>query len=134
MRRHFLFSPMKQTGHWLGLWLAILALAGQMALGAVVPGAMGQQPDDGLTPFTVTICHAGAPRDGSTPAQHDRSDCTLCPLCFAASHAGAVLLPASPHIGNRPALLIDGNAAAPASAPPSRPVAIPYPTGPPRRA
>ncbi len=134
MRPHLPFSWMTQARHSLSLWLAILALAGQMALGAVVPGAAAPQPDDGLTPFTRVICHTGAAPFGGTPPQHGRSDCALCPLCFAASHAGAVLLPVSPHIGARAAIQINAYLAPPASAPPSRPAAIPYPTGPPRRA
>jgi hypothetical protein len=73
----------------LGLIAALLALAGQLALGASVPS-----PALELSGFGV-ICHAGGDTGGPPPPSHQAPDCALCPVC-ATLAVQAPLLAAPP--------------------------------------
>lgn len=113
-----------------GLFLALLALVAQLALGAVVPRpAIALVLDGG-----GVICHALAPTDGTpSPAHHHRTpDCQFCPLCASLATPGIVLPGAGPHPPSpqivafrRPGL------PPPATAPPVRALLFAQPRGPP---
>jgi hypothetical protein len=73
-----------------GLFVALLALACQLALGASVPRTAGL-----LAPFGI-ICHA----DGTPAAPlHRAPNCQFCPLCVAFATPAPTLLsgPLMPH-------------------------------------
>jgi hypothetical protein len=81
--------------HRAGRLAALLALAGQMLLGMLVP-----QPPADLTLVALlgdpgAICHAGG--DPSHPG-HGDPDCPLCPVCATLLHVAPlpVLPPAMP--------------------------------------
>lgn len=112
-----------------GLFLALLALIAQLALGGFVPRSA-----DLLALQDFPICHhddgSGAP---AAPAHHP-GDCALCPLCMALSGAHAVALPAGTALP-RPAVLAQLRAGLPppATAPPVFARTTPQPRGPPAR-
>jgi Protein of unknown function (DUF2946) len=101
----------------LGLLLALVALAMQVAATSVMPSAGLSVSVDRLV--AASICHSDAADHGGTPAPHHAPDCAVCPLCQAIAHAGALL--ASPMVGfAAPALFVAKNlfARPPARAPP----------------
>lgn len=117
---------------WTGRWLAVLALAVQLAAGALTPFAVARaMPVLGNVP----ICHSGdTDRSGASdnPLAPPRHDCVVCPLCHLAGHGVALPPPAPP--GLTGPLPFDARIASlpPTDAAPPRPsVAHASPRGPP---
>lgn len=108
-----------------GTWLALLALAVQLAAASVVlPTTMPAAGVERLV--AASICHPAGEHD-----KHPPPACVLCPLCQAIAHAGAILTPPVfalfvPHLPTTRTGLPP-----PARAPPARAVAAAYPRGPP---
>jgi hypothetical protein len=117
----------------ISLCVALLALAGQVALGGagMRAGDMAFAASDASMTAEV-ICQSGHPAETDhAPAQRHRGDCAACPVCFALAHAAlpgrspaasarsylALLQPLAPPATPRPAVQDYG--------PPA------YPTGPP---
>jgi hypothetical protein len=112
-----------------GLFLALLAVAMQLALGAA--GGSGRAapiPDaargaelallSALLPGASILCHADTDAPSPIPQPREHGDCAICPLCAAIAHPAA--LPATPAI--LPSLLLAIPLAAPpppATAPPA---------------
>ena len=71
------------------LFLALLALGCQLAVGATVPAAAAQA----LAPLAGygVICHADDGTGGAPTPQHKAPDCQFCPLCAAFSTPSATL-------------------------------------------
>lgn len=71
------------------LFLALLALGCQLAVGATVPAAAAQA----LAPLAGygVICHADDGTGGAPTPQHKAPDCQFCPLCAAFSTPAATL-------------------------------------------
>lgn len=100
-----------------GLFLALLALMCQVAVGATVPAAAAQALRP-LAGFGV-ICHAED--GGPAPAhRHSAPDCQLCPLCVAFVTPAATLADA-------PAVPAPVSVALPLAAPPPPATAPPVP-------
>ena len=119
----------------LGLFLAVLALFGQMSVGLAMPAPDLAGPGPaGFGAFP--ICHAGQADDAgpaSVPVtRHHGMDCALCPLCTALA-AVAVLPVPGPPLPVPVAVVARMGAPPPARAPPVAAV-LPatFPTGPPR--
>jgi hypothetical protein len=113
-----------------GLFLTLLALAAQLAFGAVVP-----RPEVGLVFDELgVICHASAPSDGTPqPAQHHHTpDCVLCPLCASLATPG-IVLPGAPPRPPLPRVAVYQRPGLPprATAPPVATVLSAQPRGPP---
>jgi hypothetical protein len=71
----------------LGLLLALVALAIQLAAASVVPfAALSTASVDRLA--AASICHDD---QGHQPSPHHAPACAVCPLCQAIAHAGALL-------------------------------------------
>jgi hypothetical protein len=115
----------------LGLLLALVALAMQVAAASIVPVAAPAAGLDRL--LAASICHAdGAATDqGHAPAPHHAPDCAVCPICQAIAHAGAIL--AAPMVAFvAPALVaVRVFALPPARAPPSIAASARFARGPP---
>jgi len=111
-----------------GLWLAMAALAMQLALGAVVAGP-GMSDGAGALAFASTICHV--PADDTAPARHKAPCGTTCPLCLGIAQAGLLVVPATLAFRIAPSVF----SAAPAGLPRlvwARFTGAGYKTGPPR--
>jgi len=116
----------------------MLALAGQLLLGAIVPRGASAQDLEAirLAEGAVPICH-GIPQpsdDAPAPPAHHGDDCALCPLCVALTAPAILSAPPAPPL---PRIVLARHAAPlpPARAPPTLDVlATHYPTGPPRLA
>lgn len=100
-----------------GLFLALVALAMQLAVFGIVPATGVGVGVDRL--LATSICHADAADHGNAPAPHHAPDCAVCPLCQAIAHAGVIL--ASPMAAFVAPVLFVTRAFAlpPARAPPS---------------
>lgn len=113
-----------------GLFLALLALGVQLAIGAVVP-----QPQVGLALDELgVICHApAAPGETPSPPPHRMPDCVLCPLCAAMAApphvlaSGAPVVPRPSHV----TIIAPTGWLPPATAPPVAPLTTAQPRGPP---
>lgn len=78
-----------------GLWLAMAALAMQLALGAVVAGP-GMADGAGALAFASTICHVQTAAGTDKAPARQKAPCgAACPLCLAIAQAGALLVPAT---------------------------------------
>ena len=76
----------------LGLLLAVLALAGQLALGTVV---LPEDTEAAALGAANILCQTGAPEQPPAAPQHRRApDGALCPLAAALAMPGAILTPA----------------------------------------
>jgi len=110
------------------VFLALLALAVQLAVGATVP-----QPQLAALDRIAAICHAGTTPDEAPPAApHHTPDCLLCPLC--ATLAGPSLgLAGSGPVLPPPGVTVIARAALPppATAPPARQGTTAQPRAPP---
>jgi len=115
-----------------GLMAALIALATQLALGAMLPvGASASRALDALATVAV-ICHPQhAPVPGGKPKPAPQPDRALCPLMQAIAQSGAVLRPSA--IALPPPAEMAWRPAPPApSAPPHiARLAAAYPRGPP---
>lgn len=76
----------------IGLAVAVIALAVQLALGAVVPRPELAQARTAALDVAVILCHPDIPADTprDTPFHHS-TDCAICPLCQALEHSEIVL-------------------------------------------
>jgi hypothetical protein len=129
---HSLTRRFKQSEKFLGLLLAVMALMGQLAVGAAVP--LQDEAAERLNTFeaALILCHSGT---GSTPSQqaplHHHFDCALCPLCQVLAHY-SVVLTSAPFLPEPPAgMTLRTRGVAAARAPPAPAVASAYPRGPP---
>jgi hypothetical protein len=117
-----------------GLLLAMLALAGQIAFGGLVPPVdAAESPLAGLDSLGV-ICHAASEGNpGESPAPHRHSpDCAICPLCVAMTAPAAALLSPGPMLPAPPTDTVTAESPRPpARAPPSAPPRAAQPRGPP---
>jgi hypothetical protein len=115
----------------LGLLAALLALAGQVAFGAVVPRDDTLRAAFAELAAASFICHTDA-ADQKSPAPHHRApDGALCLFCQAVAQAGILLAPV-PLPFRLPTLQPVHDALPPPSrAPPSRALVAAYPRGPP---
>ncbi|HTR18291.1 MAG TPA: DUF2946 family protein [Acetobacteraceae bacterium] len=118
-------------------WLVVvLALLGQMAIGALVPSADPAPARHGEMAALMDICHAGMADMAGAPHHHDHHhhtpDCALCPLCVALTLPAALPAP-GPELPAPPVLPRRGMAAAlpPARGPPAHTALAAYPRGPP---
>jgi len=110
-----------------GLLLALLALAMQLAFGAVVPRIEIASTLAGAT----AICHADETSDQAPPAPHHPADCPICPLCVSLS-GPAFALTAHPALPTpRVVMVAPAVVLPPATAPPSTVVLAARPRGPP---
>ena len=121
----------------LGLFMAVLALLGQITLAPITPG-IAALPDAALF-GDVAICHSGAPAgsDSGSPAGHAQhgKQCALCPVCHALAAAAFLPVPESEPPAPAMALAAQHTRPPPARAPPIAAVlAATYPTGPPNLA
>jgi hypothetical protein len=114
--------------------LALLAVAGQLLIGAAIPAWATLAADGPLD--GIPICHTAEPAssDSKAPAGSPvhHGDCALCPVCHAL--AAMTALPTPPAPVPPPSLVVGAGAALlpPARAPPASPVlTAAYPTGPP---
>lgn len=112
----------------------MLALLGQLSLGAAVPRTISGLDLPWLAAGeAVPICHAGTPPGDNAPSQprHDDTDCALCPLCLALAAPAALLTP--PVLLPPPAILARRVAPLPPAraTPEAAVLAATYPTGPP---
>jgi hypothetical protein len=110
-----------------GLLLALLALAMQLAFGAVIPRIAIASALAGAT----AICHADETPDEAPPTPHNPADCPICPLCVALSGPAFALtthqaLPTPRVVVVAPAVVLP-----PATAPPSTVELAARPRGPP---
>lgn len=115
-----------------GLPLVLLALAVQIAFGAVV--LQPQIVELARLSQTGSICRAGAPTDEHGPATpHRAPHCMFCPLCAAVAGAGHVLAGAEPPLAPPPQVvtLAQEGMPPPATAPPVAPHFAAQPRGPP---
>ena len=113
-------------------WLAMLALAVQLAAVATVPWqGMRLAALDQLV--AVSICHADAAGPGQrhAPTHRHAPLCLLCPFCQAMTHAGPLLVPLAPVLTPPAPALLRLAMPPPARAPPARPPGAAYPRGPP---
>jgi hypothetical protein len=140
-----------------GVLAMIVALAGQVAIGAVVPrddGAHASGAEFDWAPVdwapvewapvdwapvdwaqvdeATFICHAGLPTDPTRPAPaHHHIDCPICAFCQAQNHHGVILTPAPAAPLAPSALPMRARGIPPARAPPPAPLTAAYPRGPP---
>ncbi len=108
-----------------GLFAALLALAGQLAWGATVP-------DPALAKLGLgVICHTGDAGSAPTGPAHRAPDCALCPLCAAIAMPAPAL--AKPPLLPRPRVAATTPAVIPAAAitPPTRTAVAAQPRAPP---
>ncbi len=84
----------------LGLFVTLLALTCQLALGASVPGTA-----DSLAPFGI-ICHADGPGGAPASPLHRGPTCQFCPLCAAFTTPAPTLLSGSSIPVRAPAHLV----------------------------
>jgi hypothetical protein len=118
----------------LGLFPAVLALLGQIALGVVIPGQTAR-----TTPAVFAdgfpICHSAPPDTpgSNTPVRDDQHgmDCALCRVCSALSAATFLPVPAPQSPAPPVALVTRQTPHPPARGPPAVVFAAAYPTGPP---
>jgi hypothetical protein len=121
------------TNRLVGLFAAVLALVGQLILGALAPrgnGEVGGPP--GSTYAYAAICKAGGTsHPGKAPHRQAPDDCGACPLCSATVQAALLLSP--PVVEHRIPPVTTTQFVAPAlpRAPPRHSGAPAYPTGPP---
>jgi len=116
----------------LGVLIAAIALAGQIALGALVP--QGTTPETQLAELATTsfICHSeDKPDSRDGKPHHHAPDCALCPLCQAIAQSGALIHPSAISL-LVPLIAPVSNAVPPPSrATPLFGLATVYPRGPP---
>ncbi len=115
-----------------GLLLAVLALAGQLALGAVVlPDAPARSQAEALDALSV-ICVAEAPVQPQPERRHPhRPECALVALSAALALPAAMLLPAAPLPVPTVGVLLRQAVAVSARGPPSHASYLGFPRGPP---
>jgi hypothetical protein len=114
--------------HGLGLFVALLALACQLAIGASVPPTAGS-----IAPFAV-ICHADSSRGVPTVPSHRGPDCQFCPLCAAFAAPAPTLLSGLSVPPRRPAHLVHATPVARAAIAPAPSLLSAHPRGPPAAA
>jgi hypothetical protein len=115
----------------IGLLLAVVALAMQLAAGSLVPRASISDSVDQL--IASAICHADSdiPTPNNAPAQHHAPDCAVCPICQAMAQA-PMLLSAPMAVLLAPVLRMAASfILPPARAPPGRPATAASARGPP---
>jgi hypothetical protein len=116
-----------------GLLLAILALVGQLALGAMVMPADAAAVAQSVAELDAAsiLCVGTPPPVHAPPHRHHAIDCALCPLCAAMATHG-VILSAAPSLPAPPAAIAARAALPPpARAPPAQPRRAALPRGPP---
>lgn len=111
-----------------GLLFTLLALAAQLASGAVVPRIEAAT----ALAYASTICHVDGTSDQTLPAPHHPADCPICPLCTsfsspAFSLAAHPVLPAPREVAVVAASVVPP----PATAPPTLVALAARPRGPP---
>ncbi len=120
-----------------GLFAAMLALIGQLAMSSLMPMEMTAPRAPTLAELLASpdaICHAegsDAPADLPAPHRHHDNDCALCPLCAALSVPAVALSPAPVLPPPSLAQPIRFARLPPARAPPARFAAAAQPRGPP---
>ncbi|HEY1935492.1 MAG TPA: hypothetical protein VGG99_26075 [Acetobacteraceae bacterium] len=115
-----------------GLPLVLLALAVQIAVGAIV--LQPQMMELMQLSQTSPICHANTPADDHSPAApHRAPHCMFCPLCAAVATSGHVLSGAQPPLPVPPQIvaLSREGMPPPATAPPVASPNAAQPRGPP---
>lgn len=106
-------------GRVLGLLVAAVALAGQIALGAVVLGAPAQKPATAQLAAVALLCHPGGNSAGAAKRlPHPPANPAFAAVALAAAQAANLLGPASLCLRAPPAR-------APAIPEPPRPAAAP---------
>jgi hypothetical protein len=110
-----------------GRFLALLALTGQLVLGAAITRF---DPLAALIDLT-TICNGHEASDKAPPAPHSPAGCLICPLCVSLSTPALAILtplsgPAPPGIA-----VARGAVSPPATAPPTTVLFAARPRGPP---
>lgn len=114
--------------HRVGAFLALLALAVQLAVASIVlPVATAATALDRLV--AASICHAPA-ADGSKQPAHAPA-CAVCPICQAIAQGAALLPPAVFTLHVPAAVVLRAAPPPPARAPPSSALAAAWPRGPP---
>jgi hypothetical protein len=113
------------------LLAAILALAGQIAFGAVLADA-GEISGQSATFAAATfICGPETGSGHQVPAHHHAPAGTLNPLLLALAQSGTLLAPVDPMVAAPAAPALRQAPRPPARAPPSTVLAAAYPRGPP---
>ncbi len=133
--RHQQARAARLKGGFAGLLLAVLALVGQLAFGALVlpDQAVAQEQSVAALNALSILCDSSAPGPtGPQPGHHHRSaDGVLCPHAVAFELPFAVL-PTSPGVPAPQEPLVQRAGLPPAArAPPAPPRAVPPPRGPP---
>jgi hypothetical protein len=115
-----------------GLPIALLSLAVQIAVGAIV--LQPQIIELARLSETAPICHAGTPQGNTSPiAPHRGQHCIFCPLCAAVAASGHVLAGGEPSLPALPLVVVAAREGMPppATAPPVAPSTAAQPRGPP---
>jgi hypothetical protein len=122
----------RQTVRRLGLLAALVALAGQVAFGAIIPAEIVPRMQLAALLAGAVICHAHAPSDPSDrKSSPHQSDCALCCLCHALARVGALLAPPLVALAPPAMLAVRRAFLPPARAPPPPTFSTTYPRGPP---
>jgi hypothetical protein len=101
-----------------GLFFTVLALAAQFAVATTLPRAMANP----IHAVSSLICYDDAADDAGAPApaQHDSSDCAVCPLCLVSASHLVWLMPTDPVLPQPSSVLMSRAAVLPPSrAPPA---------------
>ena len=110
-----------------GRFLALLALTGQLVLGAAITRF---DPLAALTDLT-TICHGHETSDKAPPAPHSPAGCLICPFCVSLSAPALAILTPLPELTPPGIGVARGAVTPPATAPPAIIVIAARPRGPP---
>jgi len=121
-------------GRLLGHLGMILAVLGQLLLGAASGRVAAVEAETAAVIEASAICHGDGASGGQKDAphrHHHTSDCAICPLCQTLAIPGAIIAE-PPSVPAASTVARDHeNARPPARAPPSAYAARPYPRGPP---
>jgi len=114
-----------------GLLLALLALASQIAVGSLVLPEDSAAAELDAVAILCQVTAPGAPQQPGAPHHHHAPDCAICPFCAALALPGAILTPApllpAPSLHRVAQIALPP----PSRGPPSRPLRIALPRGPP---
>jgi hypothetical protein len=124
---------MQRKTRLFGLVAAIVALAGQVALGAVVQRVTSPQAELAALAAVSIICHAShnSGSDDGKSLPPPVSDWALCPLDHALAHGWTLLTPSLIRLAPPTMLAARTTFTPPARAPPFRFLTSVYPRGPP---
>jgi hypothetical protein len=129
---HSLTRRFEHNSRLFGLFLAVIALMGQVAVGSVAPAQNMVAEQARALEAVLILCHSD---NGSTPSQpnplHHHTDCALCPLCQVLAHYNVVLTGSPPLPTPSTSMTMRARGVPTARAPPAPILVSAYPRGPP---